>query len=145
MKVVVDTNVWISGLLWKGAPSRLLRLAEHGHIDLWASESIVAEFERVLAYQRMQRQLQKLQLSQSAVVSFALQLMQIAIVDVSLPEEGVSADPDDDMFLSCALSVGAAYLVSGDRHLLDLGVWRGIHIVTVNDFLAQHFPETRSQ
>lgn len=43
-----------------------------------------------------------------------------------MEEEGVSADPDDDIFLSCALFVGAAYLVSGDRHLLDLGVWCGL-------------------
>lgn len=141
MQIVVDTNVWISGLLWQGAPGRLLRLAEQGNMEIWASSAIISELERVLRYHRIQRQIQKLQLSQSEVIEFALRISTIALVDPTILESTVTADPDDDMFLACALTVGADYLVSGDHHLLDLRTWRGIQIVTVNAFLAQHFPE----
>jgi putative PIN family toxin of toxin-antitoxin system len=141
MKIVLDTNVWISGLLWKGSPARLLRLAESNQFEICSSDAIFTEFERVLGYARIQRQLQKLRLSQSEVVEFALKLIKVFITDPKILKNEVAADPDDDMFLACALSVGAQYLVSGDRHLLDMEEWRGIQIVTVKDFLAQHFPE----
>lgn len=140
MKIVADTNVWISGLLWKGLPAHLLRLAERGDIEIWSSDAMVAEFERVLGYKRIQQRLHRIQLSYSDVMEFALELMAIAIVEPTTLKGMVSADPDDDIFLACALTVGASYLVSGDRHLLDLGAWQGIQIVTVNDFLEQHFP-----
>jgi predicted nucleic acid-binding protein len=52
----------------------------------------------------------------------------------------VKADPDDDIFLHCATVVQADYILSGDGHLLDLGQYAGIPIVTVRDFFAGEFP-----
>ena len=52
----------------------------------------------------------------------------------------VNADPDDDMFIACALSAGAKYVISGDAHLLDLKNHLGVKIVTVRQFLEQEFP-----
>ena len=51
------------------------------------------------------------------------------------------ADPDDDVFLRCAAVAGAAYVVSGDHHLLDLGAYADIPILTVREFLAQEFSD----
>jgi hypothetical protein len=143
MKIVVDTNVWISGLLWQGTPARLLRLAEHRRVTIYVSTPIIAELKRVLGYARIQRQLHKIGLSREEVTEFAMKLMTLT-KDTNL-EDAIAADPDDDIFLACALAAGAQYLVSGDSHLLDLGQWRGIEMVTVNDFLAQHFPEDTPQ
>jgi len=53
----------------------------------------------------------------------------------------VVADPDDDVFLRCAVVAGAACVVSGDRHLLDLGGYAGIPILTVRDFFVKEFPD----
>jgi predicted nucleic acid-binding protein len=97
----------------------------------------------VLGYARIQRQLHKIGLSREEVAEFAMKLMTLT-KDTNL-EDAIAADPDDDIFLACALAAGAQYLVSGDSHLLDLGQWRGIEMVTVNDFLAQHFPEDTTQ
>ncbi|PLS67394.1 MAG: putative toxin-antitoxin system toxin component, PIN family [Cyanobacteria bacterium M5B4] len=137
MKIVADTNVWISGLLWSGPPAQLLQRAESGQLAIFVSPAILDEIERVLEYQRIQRQMQKLGVSQTEVLTFAIQLM--TFVQPSELEERVAPDPQDDMFLACALAAGVPYLVSGDHHLLDMGTWQTIRIVTVNDFLAQHF------
>lgn len=53
----------------------------------------------------------------------------------------VTADPDDDVFLHCAVAAGASHVVSGDHHLLGLGQYAGIPILTIRDFLAKEFPE----
>jgi len=61
-----------------------------------------------------------------------------------VPENGptiVAADPDDDAFLHCAIAAQAAYVVSGDHHLLDLEEYAGIPILNVREFLDQTFPE----
>lgn len=62
-------------------------------------------------------------------------------VESPIVDTVVVADPSDDIFLACANAAGAKYLVTGDRHLLNVQNWRGIQIVTVNDFLEEHFPE----
>lgn len=144
MKIVVDTNVWISGLLWKGIPAKLLRLAEHGTVQIWASTDMVEELRRVLGYPRIQRQIDKLQLSQSEIMDFALILMHVALVDATISSGTIETDPDDDIFLACAMVTGASYLVSGDHHILDLGTWHGIQIVTVNEFFDRCFPVTNN-
>ncbi len=138
MKIVADTNVWISGLLWHGPPAQVLRLAEDGQLTIFVSPAILDEIERVLEYQRIQRRMQKLGISQTEVLTFAIQLM--TFVQPPELEERVAPDPQDDMFLACALAADVPYLVSGDHHLLDMGTWHTIMIVTVNDFLAQHLP-----
>jgi predicted nucleic acid-binding protein len=53
----------------------------------------------------------------------------------------VVADPDEDAFLRCAHAAEAKYVVSGDHHLLELGMYAGIRIVTIQDFLTQEFPD----
>lgn len=143
MRIVVDTNVWVSGLLWKGLPTEILRLAETRHIEICSTTAIVTELERVLEYGRIQKQLDKLQLTRSDVVGFALTLM--VIVEPIVLTSNISVDPDDDMFIACALAARADYIVSGDQHLLTLGQWQGIQIVTVNDFLSRHFPRKTNE
>jgi predicted nucleic acid-binding protein len=64
-----------------------------------------------------------------------------SIFEVPEGDSIVLADPDDDVFLWCGLGAEAAYIVSGDHHLLDLGVHAGIPIVTIRDFLMRVFPE----
>jgi predicted nucleic acid-binding protein len=73
-----------------------------------------------------------------------LQLAEAGLATVFEIPEGepiVAADPDDDIFLRCAVVAGALYVVSGDHHLLGLGTHVGIPIVTIRDFLANEFPD----
>ncbi len=139
MRVVVDTNILILGLLWYGAPYRLLNQARLGQIELWASPATLHEFDRVSNYARLQPRMRLFDLTRDSLQAMARLLLNV----VSTPsvETVVAADPQDDVFLACALAAGTPYLVSGDRHLLAVGKWRTIESVTVNEFLAQHFPQ----
>ena len=139
MRVVIDTNVWVSGMLWRGAPWRLLRLAEQGEIELCVAPPMLGELTRVLSYKRLQPRLSELGLTPQEMVDYALNLASVFEVPQGNPI--VAADPDDDIFVHCAAAVGANYVVSGDHHLLDLGRHEQILILSVSDFLARRFPD----
>ncbi|MEM7530558.1 MAG: putative toxin-antitoxin system toxin component, PIN family [Chloroflexota bacterium] len=137
MLIVIDTNIWISGLLWKGDAWRLLRLAEEGDIKLCIAYPMLLELEEVLGYERLQPRLAVLQATPTQLSSYALNLC--AVFDVSRPNIPiVDADPDDDTFLVCAVEAQANYLVIQDRHLLALKNYKGIPIVTVADFFHRY-------
>ncbi len=134
MRVVIDTNIWVSGLLWKGEPWRLLQRAEQGDIQICLAYPMLLELQEVLAYQRLQSRLKTLQQTPEQLVAYALSLSTVFDVRYIGPPI-VTADPDDDIFVLCALEANAQYLISGDRHLLDVGTYRDVKIVTVTDFV----------
>ena len=78
-------------------------------------------------------------LTPAELVAYAMDLASIFEVPEGPPI--VVADPDDDVFLRCAVVAGATCVISGDNHLLDLGEYADIPILTVRDFLAQEYPE----
>jgi hypothetical protein len=139
MRIVIDTNVWVSGLLWQGAPWQLLCLAEAGHLTLCTTPTILDELFDVLSHKRLRSRLELLDVTPAELVGYAMNLA--SIFEVPEGDSIVLADPDDDVFLWCGLAAEAAYIVSGDHHLLDLGVHAGIPIVTIRDFLMRVFPE----
>ncbi len=140
MRIVIDTNLWISGLLWKGQPWELLRLAEAGEVELCVAPAMIEELAQVLAYEKFRSRLKQLGLSPAELSAYAIELA--SVFDVPQGESVIlAADPDDDIFLRCAVAVGAAYVVSGDHHLLDLEKYADIPILTVHDFLAREFPQ----
>ena len=138
MRVVIDTNLWISGLLWRGLPNKLLRQAEAGHIELCMTPAMLSELAEVLEYARLAPRLAQLGLTPSELLTFATSL--VTLFEDADGMRLVQADPDDDVFLHCAARVGAAYVVSGDRHLLNLEQYADIPILTVHAFLAREFP-----
>lgn len=140
MRVVIDTNIWISGLLWQGLPWQLLRLAEQGRVELCLSYPMLQELSEVLAYPKLTPRLEKLGISLAELEAFVMSLAHFFDAPGS-DEIIVAADPDDDMILHCAISADAAFVVSGDRHLLDLGKYGDIPIVSINEFFALEFPE----
>lgn len=142
MRIVIDTNVWVSGLLWRGAPWELLRLAEAGQVTLCTTPGILSELADVLAYERIRPRLDQLGLTPAEAVGYAMNLA--SVFEVPQGQAIVLADPDDDVFLWCAQAGEASYIVSGDHHLLDLETHAGIPIVTAHHFLAREFPEQPS-
>jgi len=65
VRIVIDTNIWVSGLLWRGMPWNLLRLAEQGQVELCMAPSMLAELAAVLSYERLQPRLEQLDLDVS--------------------------------------------------------------------------------
>lgn len=140
MRIVIDTNIWISGLLWRGMSWELLRLAEKNQVVLCMAPSMLDELAEVLAYKRLQPRLEQLGLHSSEIVAYVINLAAMFEVGIPTGESIVVADPDDDIFLLCAVTARVNYVVSGDRHLLDLGKYTDIPIVTIRDFLGREFP-----
>jgi putative PIN family toxin of toxin-antitoxin system len=133
MRAVADTNVVISGLLWQGPSKRVLELARAGRIELFTSPALLAELDEVLQRKKFSRRLSAVGVQARDLVLGYAALARI--VHPSSVPAVVEADPDDDMVLACALEARAAAIVSGDRHLLSLGEYQNIPILTPVRFL----------
>jgi uncharacterized protein len=135
MRAVLDTNVLVSALLRQGSPPDLLHRAWlYGAFELVTSQPLLDEFARVLARDRISQRIGRSAGDQS---EFVRDLAEVAIVAVAQRAlRVVDADPADNAVLEAAVGGSADYVVSGDRHLLDLGEFEGIRIVTPARFLA---------
>jgi len=129
VRVVLDTNVLISAILFGGKPRRVLEKVIRGEIQLCLSEPILEELRGVLRRP-------KFDYSPEAVQVILAEL--IAISDFVNPSKTlcvVSEDAEDNRILECAVEGGASYIVTGDVHLLKLGGYRDIKILNANAFL----------
>ena len=127
VRLVLDTNTVISGLLWNGPPRRLLDAALGGTVELYTSAMLVAELREVLAYPRLAK---RLTANGETVDRCVARFMVIANLTATAAIEGaITADPDDDHVIACALSAQADAIVSGDGHLLNLKQYQGMRII----------------
>jgi uncharacterized protein len=132
VKVVLDTNVFVSGVFFNGPPFQILVSWKDGRIQLVISPEILEEYRRVgeiLAEEHPAIDLEPMleYLIQNAVVFSA----------PPLPER-ICDDPDDDKFLACALASGSNLIISGDRHLLKVSGYQNIEVLKPRDFLEKH-------
>ena len=132
-RVVLDTNVLISALLFSGRASEILDLLENRSIVLVISKEILGEYVTALAYP-------KFSLSEKEIKSIMNDFVLPGAETVSASElsEGVCRDPKDDKFLACAKAAKADVIVSGDKHLLMLKEYERIPIETTSAFLQAH-------
>ena len=128
VKVVFDTNIFVSGHFWKGPPYRCLLAAEARLATLVVSEPILSELREKL--------IDKFGIPEAEVAVIVNRLDAYAeTVPVPGRTGWVVQDADDDKFIDAALSGGATIIVSGDRHLLTLGTVEEIEILTARQFL----------
>jgi putative PIN family toxin of toxin-antitoxin system len=128
MRVVADTNVLISALMFGGLPGRFLELALGRRFTLLASKALLDELDEKLRG--------KFAVSESDALAIRAKLEGNArLADSDFRLNAVPDDPDDNRVLECAVAGKADSIVSGDRHLLRIGSYEGIAIVTVRQFL----------
>lgn len=127
MRVVLDTNVYISALLFGGKPLQVLGFAEDHMFSLLYSKPIREEVEGVLA--------KKFHWPQEMINLACEPYWKIGLA--VRPKRRVSAcpDPDDNRILECAIEARADWIVTGDKHLLDMLSFEGISILRPDDFL----------
>ncbi len=128
-RVVLDTNVLVSALLFGGRLDALIGRWKSGELIPLFSRATFAEFRRVLAYPRFGLTGPEI----NALIEEEI-LAWCEVVETGEEIRGVCRDRGDDIFLSCAVAAGADAIVSGDRDLLDLGAFRGIPILSVAAF-----------
>ncbi|MFA5874573.1 MAG: putative toxin-antitoxin system toxin component, PIN family [Anaerolineales bacterium] len=132
MKVVLDTNVFVSGVFFSGLPYQILQAWRDGQIELLVSPEILAEYRRVgkiLAGGHPGVDL-------NPILEFVAQ--NAKVVSASPFPEQVCEDPDDDKFLACALASANKVIVSGDKHLLKVSGYQEIEVLKPREFVTKY-------
>ena len=128
VRVVVDLNVLVSGIINNGPPSQLLRAAAEGKYELCISRMMLNRLEEVLGREKFVQHLARAQRSPAEIVAQLAELATL-VVPTALAQP-VTADEEDDRVLATALAAKADWVVSGDRrHLLSLQNYKGIRIL----------------
>jgi len=131
LRITLDTNVLISTLIVNGKSKTLLFMILRRKNELILSKEILAEFAETSRNPKIQRYV-----NEEDTVRFLRNLGSIArIIRIKSKFRVVREDPDDDVILRTAHDGKAKYIVSGDRHLLELGTFRRIRIVTIDEML----------
>lgn len=135
MRIVPDTNIVVSGLLWRGNPRRILDAARDGIIELFTSPVLLEELEDVLIRERFVQRLEAAGVTVRELIEGYSALA--TVIDAEPIEAVIFADPDDDAVLACALAAEAEIIVSGGSDLLDLKEYQDIRILTAAEFLTE--------
>ena len=134
IRVVIDTNVWLSALLWGGQPSLIIELIEQKQIQAISSENILTELTDILQKPKLRKRLDRLIITADEIVIIAKRLMTLVVIEeIVIPE---LRDPKDQMVLATAIAGDAQVVISGDRDLLVLHPYRNISILLPQEFLS---------
>ena len=134
MRLVLDTNTVISGLLWQGSiPSNLIDTAETGQIEVFTSVPLLTELQSVLTRDKFTKQLDKRKVSVRDLFDGYATLARL-VTPAPIPPT-ILRDPTDDAVLACAIAAQADLIISGDGDLHDIGTYRGIRIATARQAL----------
>lgn len=128
---VYDTNILLSGIGWRGSPYRCLELARQGSVEGLTCSEILDELGEKLTT--------KINFSLSETTDIIADLLGfLRVVKITNTLKAIPTDSEDDKIIECAVMGEATHIVTGDRrHLLPLGSYQGILILTATDFLAQ--------
>lgn len=140
MNIVVDTSVLISGILWTGTPSDALKIVLNKY-TLVQSQATLIEFEKVIRREKFRKIIQERNATPDNIIETLI--TQSRFYDISERSKSKArkieiADTGDRIFFELALEAHAKFIVSGDKHILDLKETGKIKILSVNEFLAFH-------
>ena len=131
MRVILDTNVFVSGVFFGGIPARILEAWRDSRIHPVLSAEILDEYRRVGAT------LGKRYPGVDLEPLLAILAVHAEVVEAPALAEPVSVDPDDDKFLACAVAAGVTVIVSGDKHLVDESGWQGVRVLRPREFAEE--------
>lgn len=131
MRIVIDTNVLMSGVFWKGQPAQILEYWADDLLLLVISEEIFSEYKRVSEILSKKYKVENID---ALLDLIAVNAHFVNPVGIDYPK---CNDPDDDKFLAAAVSAHAKYIVTGDKALLKVGSYKGGSVVTVKEFLER--------
>lgn len=134
LRVILDTNVLLSGIFFGGMPGRVLTAWQRDQLELVLSPTILAEYHDAGAV--LAARYTAIETSLAGILALVTQTAML--VDAPDLPERVSADPADDKFLACAIAARVPLIISGDKHLLRVSGWGGITIVTPRQFVDHY-------
>lgn len=133
MRLVLDTNVVASAMLWGGNPKQLLQARREKRVELFTSVTMLAELTDILARRKFEKKIAASLLSVDQLVDGYAELAQMVR---PTPTPRIVSDPDDDVVIGTALAARADLLVTGDRGLLNVREYQGVRIVGVAEARA---------
>lgn len=124
---VIDTNIYISAIFWDGKPREVIDLGRDGKITIFTSLDIENEIAGKLRT--------TFKLAEEDVNQILLDFSTFTLpIRINKQLIGVHDDPDDNKFIECAVECRADYIISGDRHLLNLKEYEGIKLIKSSEF-----------
>lgn len=132
MRLVLDTNVVASAMLWGGSPKLLLQARRERRIELYTSTPLLAELTDILGRSKFEKKIAASLLTVDQLVDRYAELAQMVR---PAPTPRIVSDPDDDVVIGTALAAKADLLVTGDRPLLSVSEYQGVRIVGVAEAL----------
>jgi uncharacterized protein len=120
-------------MIWGGYPAEIIKVAESDQISIVISEEIVKEINRTLQYQRLREVYEIAGVNRQQLIEMVLQIGKL--VQVTSKIRIVEEDPSDDKIIECALASEAEFIVSGDRHLLEVEKHGKTRILSVGEFI----------
>jgi len=132
MRIILDTNVFISGIFFSGPPSQILKAWENQNLQIVLSKHILVEYQRVAD----ELSLKYPQIDITPIIELVTihgQFIDTEGIDISICE-----DPDDDKFIECAIAGKCNIIVSGDTHLLKLKEYKSVKIIKPRDLIEKY-------
>jgi uncharacterized protein len=132
MKIILDTNVFISGIFFTGPPSQILKAWENNNFQIVISKNILAEYQRVAESLSSK--------FPSININPVIELLTVhcEFVDTLGINISVCEDQDDDKFIECAVASKCKTIISGDKHLLKLTGYKGIDVLKPKQFVDSY-------
>ena len=128
LRVVLDTNIFVSSVFWRGNPYKIVQLALDKKIKVITSLEILKELEKVLK--------RNFEENEDFIIGQIDLILEYATVIKTISKiNAVKDDPDDDKIVECAIDSKSDYIITGDPHLLRLKEFKEIRIVTAKEFL----------
>jgi len=132
-KVVIDTNVFVSGFGWDGKPEAILALLKDGQIKNYITAEIFEELRRVISYSKLNFP----ESLQDKILEFVF--FYSIFVESIETASAIKDDPSDNKFIECAKEADVEFIISGDPHLLNLKRYGQAEIVNPDEFLNQFY------
>lgn len=136
-KAVYDSNIYISGIFWRGTTRHLLELARGGKVEVSVSLPILTEIHRTITGRKFLTQEEADQTIRD-ILSYTKRTSPKRRI------HAITTDPDDNKVLECAVTSNSQFVVSNDHHLTDLKKYRKIKIVRAGEFWKK-FAEEKLQ
>ena len=134
MRVVLDTNIWLSAVFWKGEASKVIESCATKKIELVITENIVSEIVEIVNREaKFQKFIKNLKESVEELVRTILSIA--TLIETQSKIELIKDHPKDNMILEAALDGKADYIISYDKHLRSMLQFNKIKIITPTDFL----------
>lgn len=132
MKIVLDTNVFISGIFFSGPPSQILQSWRQSKTKIVLTEQILAEYQRVGA--ELSAKYPSVNI-EPIIELFTIFGEFVATRGIS---ENICEDPDDNKFIECAIASQSKLIISGDKHLLNISGYKDIEILRPREFVDNY-------